>query len=119
VSVPHVLETLSTQIVQDAPAIDPKHIEAMRYELQYVGSPLALTIGRIYELVGEGLVDPAIALPALAEACATLVAGMRGQVGESVLEAARYQIDTLTPTPDKAARIATPDVPLISLKRRS
>ncbi|HUS33346.1 MAG TPA: hypothetical protein VMZ53_32810 [Kofleriaceae bacterium] len=118
-SVPHVLDTLPTQIVQTAPAIDPKHIAAVRYELEYIGSPLALTISRIYELVGEGLVDPAIALPALAEACATLVAGMRGEVGESVLEAARYQIDTLTPMPDKPPRVAAPDVPLTSLKRRS
>jgi hypothetical protein len=118
VSVPHVIETLSTRIVREAPAIDPTHIEAMRFELQYIGSPLALTISRIYELVGEGLVDPAIALPALAEACATLVSGMRGEVGESVLEAARYQIDTLTPLPDKPPKIGTPDVPLISLKKK-
>ena len=117
-SVPHVLETLSTRIVQDAPHIDPKVLEALHSELHSVGSPLALVIWRIYELVAEGLVDQAIALPALAEACATVVAGIRGLVGDSVLEAARYQIDTLTPMPDKPAKISTPDVPLISLKKR-
>ena len=40
-------------------------------------------------------------------------------VGASVLEAARYQIDTLTPMPDKPPKIGTPDVPLLSLKKRS
>ena len=118
-TVPHAIETLSTRIVQDAPAIDPKVLEALHVELHAVGSPLALVIWRIYELVDEGLVSKAIALPALAEACATLVAGIRGLVGEGVLEAARYQIDTLTPMPDKPPRIGTPDVPLISLKKRS
>jgi hypothetical protein len=43
---------------------------------------------------------------------------MRGEVGDSVLEAARYQIDTLTPMPDKPPKLGTPDVPLSSLKRR-
>lgn len=118
-SVPHALETLSTRIVQDAPAIDKAVLEALHVELHAIGSPLALTIWRIYELVNEGLVDKAIALPALAEACATVVAGIRGLVGERVLEAARYQIDTLTPMPDRPAKIATPDVPLLSLKKRS
>jgi hypothetical protein len=118
VSVPHAIETLSTRIVQEAPAQDAAVFDALHAELQYVGSPLALTISRIYELVLEGLVSPAIALPALAEACATLVAGMRGEVGQGVLEAARYQIDTLTPMPDKPPRIATPDVPVTSLKKR-
>ena len=118
-SVPHAIETLSTRIVQDAPSLDPKVLEALHIELHSVGSPLALTIWRIYELVDEGLVDKAIALPALAEACATVVAGMRGLDGQSVLEAARYQIDTLTPMPDKPPKIGTPDVPLTSLKKRS
>jgi len=101
VSVPHAIETLSTRIVQEAPAIDPKVLQALHSELDYVGSPLALVIWRIYELVDEGLVDKAVALPALAEACA-----------------ARYQIDTLTPMPDKPPKLGTPDVPLTSLKRR-
>ncbi len=65
-----------------------------------------------------GVVDPAIALPALAEACATLVAGIEGRVGMRELEAARYQIDTLEPVPDKPAPVAAPDVPLTSLRKR-
>ena len=118
-SVPHAIETLSVRLVQEAPTLDPAVVEALRSELENVGSPLALTIARIVELVGEGLVDPAVSLPALAEACATLVAGLHGLVDDKVLEAARYQIDTLTPMPDKPPRVATPDVPIISLKRRS
>jgi hypothetical protein len=64
------------------------------------------------------VVDPAIALPALAEACATLVAGIEGRVGARELEAARYQIDTLQPVPDKPPRVATPDVPITQLRKR-
>jgi hypothetical protein len=79
---------------------------------------MARAIARIYELVELDVVDPAIALPALAEACATLVAGVEGRLGERELEAARYQIDTLEPVPDKPSRVATPDVPLSSLRKR-
>ena len=70
----------------------------------------------------EGLVDAGIALPPLAMACATLADGIRGKLGEAALEAARYEIDTLLPLPDKAPRAPTlgaPDVPLISLTRAS
>jgi hypothetical protein len=112
------IETLSTRLVQDAPDLDPAVIAELRALLEQDGSPLALTIARIVELVDEGLVDPAISLPAIAEACATLVAGTRHQVDATVLEAARYQIDTLTPMPDKPPRIAAPDVPVIDLTRR-
>jgi hypothetical protein len=112
------IETLSVQLVQDAPDLDGDVIAALRTLLEQNGSPLALTISRIVELVHEGLVDPAISLPAIAEACATLVAGTRGQLAPSVLEAARYQIDTLTPMPDKPRRVAEPDVPVIDLVRR-
>jgi hypothetical protein len=36
-----------------------------------------------------------------------------------VLDAAQYQIDTLTPMPDKPRALhAVPDVPVTSLKRR-
>ena len=118
-SVPHAIETLSVRLVQEAPTLDPEVIDALRSELAYVGSPLALAISRIVELVGEHLVDQGIALPALAEACATLVAGMRGLVDANVLEASRYQIDTLTPMPDKPPKLAAPDVPVINLKRRN
>ena len=112
------LEALATQLVQEAPVLEPAVLGELRDELQQIGSPLALSIARIYEFIGHGLVDPAIALPALAEACATLVQGIDGKLGERELEAARYQIDTLTPMPNKPPKIATPDVPLSSLKRK-
>jgi hypothetical protein len=76
----HAVETLSIQLVQDAPELDGDVIAQLRTELERVGSPLALTISRIVELVHEGLVDPAISLPAIAEACATLAAGVEGRV---------------------------------------
>ena len=44
--------------------------------------------------------------------------GERGRVDARVLEAARYQIDTLQPVPDKPPRVAAPDVPLTSLRKR-
>jgi hypothetical protein len=113
-----MIELLSTALVQQAPALDAATLAELRDELHAVGSPLALSIARIYELVELDVVDPAIALPALAEACATLVAGIEGRVGERVLEAARYQIDTLQPVPDKPPRVAAPDVPLTSLRKR-
>jgi hypothetical protein len=112
------IETLSVRLVQEAPVLDGDVIAMLRSELERIGSPLALTINRIYELLAEGLVDQAIALPALAEACATLVAGVQGRVDQKVLDAAQYQIDTLTPMPDRPPRVGTPDVPLTSLKRK-
>lgn len=113
------IEQLSIQLVQDAPALDGDVVAALRTKLENVGSPLALTISRIVELVHEGLVDPAISLPAIAEACATLVAGVQGRVGQAVLDAAQYQIDTLTPMPTRPAAVhAAPDVSVDALKRR-
>lgn len=115
------IESLSIRLVQDAPTLDPAVVQGLRAALEEVGSPLALTIARIVELVHEGLVDPAISLPAIAEACATLAAGVRGTVDQRVLDAAQYQIDTLTPMPDrpdKPPRIGTPDVQVIDLVRR-
>jgi hypothetical protein len=111
------VEQLSTQLVQDAPDLDGDVIAQLRTLLEHDGTPLALTISRIVELVDEGLVDPAISLPAIAEACATLVAGARGQVDAKVLAAAQYQIDTLTPMPDKPPRVAVPDVPVANVIR--
>ena len=112
------IESLSIALVQQAPDLDPKTIEELRMALWAVGSPLALAIARIYELVDMDVVDPAIALPELAEACATVVAGIEGRVDARGLEAARYRVDTLQPTPDKPAAISAPDVPLTSLKKR-
>ncbi len=111
------VEQLSTQLVQDAPDLDGDVVAQLRALLEQDGTPLALTISRIVELVDEGLVDPAISLPAIAEACATLVAGARGQVDSKVLAAAQYQIDTLTPMPDKPPRVAIPDVPVANVIR--
>ena len=112
------IESLSTALVQQAPDLDSGTIQELRDALWSNGSPLALAIARIYELVEMDVVDPAIALPALAEACATLVAGVEGRVGARELEAARYQIDTLEPVPDKPPRVAAPDVPLSQLRKR-
>jgi hypothetical protein len=111
------VEQLSIQLVQDAPELDADVVAQLRAQLERDGSPLALTISRIVELVHEGLVDPAVSLPSIAEACATLVAGARGQVDEKVLAAAQYQIDTLTPMPDKPPRTAVPDVPVANVIR--
>lgn len=115
------IETLATQLVQDAPDLDGDVIAELRARLESVGTRLALTINRIVELVDEGLVNPAISLPAIAEACATLVAGERGHVDQRVLDAAEYQIDTLTPMPDKpkGPELRAPDVPVIRLGKRS
>lgn len=110
-------EASITQLVQTAPALDPAVVEALAADLRGIGSPLALAIARVVELVGEGLVDPGIALPPLAMACATLAAGIRGTLGEPALEAARFEIETLLPLPTQAPRIAAPDVPIASLRR--
>ena len=112
------IERLATELVQQAPELSSATVEELRMALWSVGSPLALAIARIYELVEMDVVDPAIALPALAEACATLVAGIEGRLGERELEAARYQVDTLQPVPDKPPRVDAPDVPITQLRKR-
>jgi hypothetical protein len=114
----NVIETHATALVQQAPDLDARTMTELREALWAVGSPLALSFARIYELVEMDVVDPAIALPALAEACATLVAGIEGRLGERELDAARYQIDTLEPVPDKPPRVAAPDVAITQLKPR-
>lgn len=120
---PHVtqrlVEELSVRLVQEAPLLDPEVVGRLREALARLDTPLARTISRIVALVAAGRVDPAISLPALAEACATLVAGARGHVDRRVLDAAQFQIDTLTPLPDRPARIdLAPDVPVIALRPR-
>jgi len=110
--------------VQAAPALDAAITDELIAWLGRIGSPLARSIARVVELVGEQLVAPGIALPPLAMACATLVDGVRGKLPASALEAARFEIETLMPLPDlpearRAPKIAAPDVPLISLKKRS
>jgi len=108
------IEDLATQLVQQAPDLDPDTIAALRTGLEQQGSALALAVSRIVELLFEGLVDPAISLPAIAEACSVLVMTSDPRV----LAAMKYQIDTLEPMPDKPPTIAAPDVPLSALKRR-
>lgn len=104
------IEPAITKLVHEAPARDAATVQALLLALREVGSPLALVIARTVEYVDDDLLDPGIALPALAEACATLVAGVRGVVDQRVLDAATYQIATLEPMPDKPPKIATPDV---------
>jgi hypothetical protein len=108
------IDQLATQLVQQAPELDPDTIAALRAGLERQGSPLALSVARIVELVAEGLVDPAIALPPIAEACAVLVSTSDARV----LAAMQYQIDTLEPVPDRPPAIAAPDVPVNLVRRR-
>lgn len=115
----HRIEQRITELVQSAPEADAGAVDDLLDALRGVGSPLALAIARIVELVAEQLVDPGIALPPLAMACATLAGGVRGALGERELEAARYEIETLQPTPDPPARVILPQVPLAALRRRS
>ena len=109
-----MIEALVTALVQQAPALDPETIDELRTELRMNGSPLALAIARIVELVGEDLVDAGVALPALAEACAVLV---DPRADERAREAARYRVETLEPAPDRPSPPAEPDVPLGALNR--
>ena len=109
------VEALITTLVHTAPKRDPEVVRALHDALATIGSPLALAIARIVELVDEDLVDPGIALPALAMACATLVDGIAGRLGPRELEAARYEIDTLQPMPDGARPVPMLAEPLVRL----
>jgi hypothetical protein len=111
------VELRVTQLVQSAPDFAPGAIDALIEDLRLIGSPLALAIARILELIAIQLVDPGIALPPLAMACATLVVGVRGELGERELEAARYEIDTLIPVPDPPRTVVVPEVPISALSR--
>lgn len=96
------VEPAITKLVREAPHRDPATVETLDAALRSVATPLALSIARILGYVAEDAVDPGIALPALAEACATLVAATTAdphRFDHRVLEAARYQIDTLEPLP--------------------
>jgi hypothetical protein len=112
------IEQLITLLVQRAPAADPVVVGELIEHLHRIGSPLARSIARIVELCAEELVAPGIALPPLAMACATLADGVRGKLTDRELEAARYEIETLLPLPDKPPPIAAPDVPLSALRKR-
>jgi hypothetical protein len=105
-----VIEPLITRLVQEAPVLDPGVIAELTGELRRDGRPLAESIARVVELVGARRIDPGIALPALAMACATLC---DQRLSEREREAARYEIETLLPVPAK------PDVPIDSLRSGS
>lgn len=109
------IEQLATRIVQDAPVIDRVVLEELLSRLDRVGSPLAQSIARVYELVVADRVPAAIALPHLAMACATLC-DVRST--EREYAAAQYEIDTLLPVPPSdRPTLAEPDVPLTNLSR--
>ncbi len=114
-------------LVQQAPQLDRTVADALIAELcaiaarpnESAGAPLASVIARVVELVLEQRVDPGIALPALAMACATLGDFTRGTLGVREIEAARYEIETLLPVPGvpPPKLEAAPDVPIIQLTR--
>lgn len=112
------IEQLITELVQSAPVADLGTVDELVECLHRVGSPLARSIARVVELVAEQLIAPGIALPPLAMACATLAGGVRGKLTGRELEAARYEIETLMPVPDKPPPIAGPDVPVSALRKR-
>lgn len=110
------LDELIIELVRAAPARDAGIVTELLDGLRARGSALALTIARILELVDEDLVDPGIALPALAEAIDALV---DPRADRAALAAAQYRIETLEPRPDPPKRLVVPDVPLTSLRRRN
>ena len=112
------IEQLITELVRAAPVADPAVVDELVDRLHRVGSPLARSIARVVELVAEQLIAPGIALPPLAMACSTLADGVRGKLTVRELEAARYEIETLMPVPDRPPAITAPDVPLSSLRKR-
>jgi hypothetical protein len=112
------IELLITALVQAAPAADLAVSDELVDCLHRIGSPLARQIARVVELIAEQLIAPGIALPPLAMACATLADGVRGRLTDRALEAARYEIETLMPVPDRPPAIAAPDVPVSALRKR-
>ncbi len=110
------IEVAITRLVREAPELDSGVVAELQTALVRVVAPpaaqaLAQSIHAIVALVAQvpPRVDPGIALPALAMACATLT-DPRSTAREHA--AARYEIDTLTPMP------GAPDVPVDQLKRR-
>ncbi len=117
------IERRITQLIQIAPESDGEITAALLDDLTAIGSPLARVIADVLALVAAARgtparIDPGVALPALAMAMATLAAGLRGELGDRELEAARYEIDTLLPVPDRPRVAPAPDVPLSSLRKR-
>ena len=117
------LEAVVTRIVQAAPAIETAAyddlVELLRGTARRCDGAqqaLALSLARVVEFTGEQLIDPGIALPAIAMACGTLT---DTALTPREYEAARYEIETLLPMPDKPPRITfdAPHVPITRLKR--
>jgi hypothetical protein len=104
-----VIAELATQLVQAAPAHDPAVVAQLLAALAADPAPLARAIAQAVEGVVAGAIDPGIALPPIAMACATLV---DPGLGDREREAARYEIETLLPLPVR------PDVPLSAVRRR-
>jgi hypothetical protein len=96
-----VISALATRLVQTAPVLARGDIDALVDALRADGTALALAIARVVELIDEQLVDPGIALPALAEACDALC---DPRSDAAALAAARYRVDTLVPVPDNRPR---------------
>jgi hypothetical protein len=96
---------LATRLVQQAPALDRAAVAALRALLAADGSPLAASIARVLDGVVAGAIATGVALPELAEACATLT-----HTDTLAREAARFRIDTLLP-------IDRIDVPADRLRR--
>jgi hypothetical protein len=111
------IESLITRLVQEAPALDDAVISDLVGALRSDGRALARSIAQVVSLVGDQLVDPGIALPALAMACTTLC---DARLGDREREAARFEIETLLPLPDKGSnlRLVVPDVPVEALKKK-
>lgn len=104
------IEAIMIKLVREAPQRDPAEIATVRTALDRIGTPLAASIARVLDGVANDRIDPAISLPALAEACATLVAGLAGKLDQRSLDAACHQLDSLEPVPRPPT--------LVSLRRR-
>lgn len=100
------IESAIAKLIWEAPHRDPATIATLRAALDHVGTPLAASIARVVSGVANDLIDPAVALPALAEASATLIAGLHGTMDQRSIDAARYQIETLEPVPRSPALVA-------------
>jgi N-acetylglucosamine kinase-like BadF-type ATPase len=97
---------LATRLVQQAPELAAETIAALDAALARDGSALAAAIARVLAGVAARTIDVGVALPELAEACATLASA-----DASAREAARYRVETLLP-------VARVDVPSDRLRRR-
>lgn len=109
------IEARITELVQQAPALDPAVVTTLVDELRAHGGPLASSIAQVVELVAAKQIDAGIALPALAMACGTLV---DDRLTDREREAARFEIETLLPMPGTPPKPGAPDVPLTSLTNR-